>query len=50
MPLLRVHCTKCSQLISTGFDVDYDTFQVLTDTERTGTLDDADRSVFTPNR
>ena len=35
MPLLRVRCTKCSRLISTGFDVDYDTFQALTDTERT---------------
>jgi len=45
------------RLISTGFDVDYDTFQVLTDTERTveclhcrvtpaWTLDDVDRSVF----
>ena len=57
MPLLRVRCTKCSRLISTGFDVDYDTFQALTDTERTvecphcslaqtWTLDDVDRSVF----
>jgi len=37
MPLLRVRCTKCSRLISTGFDVDYDTFW---------TLDDVERSVF----
>jgi len=37
MPLLRVRCAKCSRLISTGFDVDYDTFW---------TLDDVDRSVF----
>lgn len=57
MPLLRVRCAKCSRLVSTGFDVDYDTFQALTDTERTvecpdcentqsWTLDDVDRSVF----
>lgn len=61
MPLLRVRCTKCSRLISTGFDVDYDTFQALTDSQRTvecphcqvtqiWTLDDVDRSVFKPNR
>jgi hypothetical protein len=37
MPLLRVRCSRCSRLISTGFDVDYGTFQAR---------DDVDRSVF----
>ena len=57
MPLLRVHCTKCSRPVETGYDVDFDTFNALTETERsvecpycgatqTWTLDDVDRSVF----
>jgi hypothetical protein len=57
MPVLRVRCTKYSQPIETGYDVDFDTFQTLTETERTvecpyceetqtSKLDHVDRSVF----
>ena len=57
MPVLRVRCTKCARPVDTGYDVDFDTFQALTETERTlecphceetqtWTLDDVDRSVF----
>jgi DNA-directed RNA polymerase subunit RPC12/RpoP len=57
MAMLRVRCTKCSRLIPTDYDVDYETFKSLTDTERTlecphceetqvWNLDDVDRSVF----
>jgi DNA-directed RNA polymerase subunit RPC12/RpoP len=57
MPMLKVHCVKCKREVSTGFDVDYDTFLSLTHTERTlecpmcdelqvWNLDDVDRSVF----
>jgi hypothetical protein len=57
MPLLHVRCKKCSKTISTGLDVDLDTFKNLTYTERTlecpfceemqvWNLDDVDRSVF----
>ena len=35
MAMLRVRCTKCSKLIPTDYDVDYETFKSLTDTERT---------------
>jgi endogenous inhibitor of DNA gyrase (YacG/DUF329 family) len=61
MALLRVRCTSCSRLVETGYDVDFDTFQALTETERTlecpfceqtqtWTLDDVDRSVFKRSR
>ena len=57
MPLLKVRCTKCSRPVETGYDVDFDTFLALTETERsvecpyceqtqTWKLDDVDRSVF----
>jgi endogenous inhibitor of DNA gyrase (YacG/DUF329 family) len=57
MPLLHVHCAKCRKMISTGLDVDLETFKNLTYTERTlecpiceetqvWNLDDVDRSVF----
>jgi hypothetical protein len=57
MPMLWVHCSKCKRRIPTGFDVDYDTFQSLTHTERSLScpicdelqvweLDDVDKSVF----
>jgi hypothetical protein len=57
MPVLHVRCSKCRQLIPTGYDVDYDTFRSFTETERTlecplceetqvWHLDDVDRSVF----
>jgi endogenous inhibitor of DNA gyrase (YacG/DUF329 family) len=57
MPVLRVRCTKCAKPVETGYDVDFDTFLALTETERTlecpyceetqtWTLDDVDRSVF----
>jgi hypothetical protein len=57
MPMLWVHCVKCKRNIPTGLDVDYDTFQSLTHTERTlecplcdelqvWNLDDVDKSVF----
>jgi len=57
MPLLSIHCAKCKKLISTGLDVDLETFKNLTYTERTlecpfceemqvWNLDDVDRSVF----
>ena len=60
MPVLRVRCTKCSQPVETGYDVDFDTFNALTETECTlecphceqiqaWTLDDVDRSVFKRN-
>jgi hypothetical protein len=35
MPVLRVRCTKCAQPVDTGYDVDFDTFLALTETERT---------------
>jgi DNA-directed RNA polymerase subunit RPC12/RpoP len=52
-----VRCTKCSRPVETGYDVDFDTFLALTETERsvecpyceqtqTWKLDDVDRSVF----
>ena len=61
MALLRVRCTSCSRLVETGYDVDFDTFQTLTETERTlecpfceqtqtWKLDDVDRSVFKISR
>jgi len=57
MPTLRVRCTKCRKLVPTDYDVDYETFKNLTETERTlecpfceetqiWKLDDVDRSVF----
>ena len=60
MPVLRVRCTKCSRPVETGYDVDFDTFNALTETERTlecpyceqtqaWALDDVDRSVFKKN-
>ena len=52
-----MRCTKCSRPVETGYDVDFDTFLALTETERTlecpyceetqtWKLDDVDRSVF----
>jgi hypothetical protein len=35
MPVLKVRCTKCRPPVETGFDVDFDTFLALTETERT---------------
>lgn len=60
MAILRVRCTKCSRPVETGYDVDFDTFLALTETERsleclhceetqTWKLDDVDRSVFRKN-
>ena len=57
MAMLMVRCKKCQRPVPTGFDVDYDTFQGLTHTERTlecplcdevqvWELDDVDKSVF----
>lgn len=57
MPALTVRCTKCSRPVETGYNVDFDTFLTLTETERTvecphceqtqtWKLDDVDRSVF----
>ena len=55
--MLKIRCVLCKQLVSTGLDVDYETFKDLTYTDRvlecprcekvqTWNLDDVDRSVF----
>ena len=57
MPMLRVRCVLCKELVATGLNVDYETFKDLTYTDRvlecprcekvqTWNLDDVDRSVF----
>jgi endogenous inhibitor of DNA gyrase (YacG/DUF329 family) len=57
MPVLQVRCAKCRKLVPTDYNVDYETFKCLTETERTlecpfceetqtWKLDDVDRSVF----
>ena len=54
MPMLKIRCVKCAWMIPTGLDVDFETFDSLTYTERTAecsnceavqiwTLDDVDR-------
>ena len=57
MPLLRIKCMKCKQLILTDVNMDYETFKGSTYFERTiecptcesiqtWNLDDVDRSIF----
>ena len=57
MAMLWVHCAGCKRRIPTGLEVDYETFQALTHTERTlecplcdelqvWNMDDVDKSVF----
>ena len=57
MPLLRIKCMKCKELILTDVNMDYETFKGSTYFERTiecpacegiqtWNLDDVDRSIF----
>ena len=57
MPLLKVRCSKCNAIISTGTEMTYETFRAATftyrtvecpncETVQTWTPDDVDRSVF----
>ena len=57
MPTLKIRCVLCKQWVSTGLDVDYETYKNMTYTDRvlecprcektqTWNLDDVDRSVF----
>lgn len=61
MPMLSVRCQACNKMISTGIDVDHETYRSMTFTERTiecmncesiqvWNLDDVDRSVFPQSR
>jgi RNase P subunit RPR2 len=57
MPLLKVRCSKCNAIISTGTEMSYETFRNATFIKRSvqcpqcgntqsWTTDDVDRSVF----
>ena len=57
MPMLRIRCDRCHEWISTGIDMDVETFRAATNRTlithcpkcqhpQAWTLDDVDRSVF----